>query len=273
MGKQTGLVILRMTALMLVLAHAPLQAQAEPTGENIARAEAIAGEAFDAYSRRDYPRAIVLYRQALDAAPSADIVYNLARIYDTKHKNRQLAIEYYERYRSDPDADPDRMRTANERLAILHELETMAAEGATRVPAAMSGTAAETKAPLPVAPASERREGLSSVQLAGIFIGAAGVASLGVGTAFGLAANSDADIAHDLCDGNACASQRGVDAAKDATRAATISTATFVAGGALLATGLTMLVLGNNAPEERATLQLKPYASPNHLGTQLTGRW
>jgi hypothetical protein len=107
----------------------------------------------------------------------------------------------------------------------------------------------------------------------GIFIGAAGVASLGVGTAFGLAANSDADIAHDLCDGNACTSQRGVDAAKDATRAATISTATFLAGGALLATGLTLLVLGNDAPEEQATLQLTPYASPKHLGTQLTGRW
>lgn len=274
MGKQTGLALAHVVALTLALAHAPLQAQSEPEGGNIARAEAIAAEAFEAYGRRDYSRAIALYRQALDASPSADILYNLARIYDTKQKNRQLAIEYYERYQSDSGADPERVRIANERLAVLRELERVGAEPPPRKTAARSGPAAETTGPLPEPTASQRSEGLSGGQLAGIFIGAAGVAGLGLGAGFGLVANSDAGIAHDLCDGNACSSQRGVDAATDASRAATISTVSFAAGGALVAVGLTLLLVSSDAPEEQHTdLELKPYASLEHLGTQLTGRW
>jgi tetratricopeptide (TPR) repeat protein len=274
MGKQTMLALAHVVALTLALAHAPLRAQSEPEEGTVARAEAIAAEAFEAYSRRDYPRAIALYRQALDASPSADILYNLARIYDTKQKNRQLAIEYYERYRNDSDAEPDRVQIANERLAVLRELERLADEPAARSPAASSGPSAEATGPLPASATSQRSEGLSSGQLVGIFIGAAGVAGLGLGAGFGLAANSDADIAHDLCDGNACTSERGVDAARDAARAATISTVSFIAGGALVAAGLTLLILASDAPEERhARLQLEPYASARHLGAQLAGSW
>ena len=66
-------------------AAGPALAQDEPSSPpDVARAESYAAEAFQAYAEKDYPRAVALYQQALDAAPSADIVYNIARIYDTK---------------------------------------------------------------------------------------------------------------------------------------------------------------------------------------------
>ena len=73
-------------------------AQEEPANSEIARAEAFATEAFEAYERKEYEQAVALYRKALEASPSADIIYNLARIYDSKLKDRQRAVEFYRRY-------------------------------------------------------------------------------------------------------------------------------------------------------------------------------
>src|SRR4051812_29210658 len=80
------------------------QTQEDPA-QNVARAEEYASQAFDAYSQQDYPRAVALYQQALAASASPDIIYNLARIYDLKLKDRALSIEFYERYTADPGAD------------------------------------------------------------------------------------------------------------------------------------------------------------------------
>src|SRR5688500_17715235 len=55
----------------------------EASASDVTLAERYAGEAFEAYRMRDYGRAIALYEQALAAAPSPDIVYNIARVYDT----------------------------------------------------------------------------------------------------------------------------------------------------------------------------------------------
>ena len=74
----------------------------EAGASDVTLAERYAGEAFEAYRVRDYGRAVALYEQALAAAPSPDIVYNIARVYDTGLANRRLAIVYYERYAAAP---------------------------------------------------------------------------------------------------------------------------------------------------------------------------
>ena len=106
--------------------------------------------------------------------------------------------------------------------------------------------------------------------------GVVGLAGIGIGAGFGLSARSDADTAKSLCDGNQCATQRGVDAAEDASRKATISTVSFVAGGALTALGTILLFAGSSdsGPErDSASVQLAPYAGPGSFGTQLSGRF
>lgn len=264
------------TSLICALALTSLAtAQHAPAPTDTARAESLSAEAFDAYRRADYDQAIALYRKAYEALPSADILYNLARIYDTKLKDRALAIEYYERYSNDPEAEPGRREKVEKRLSTLRELEAEAVPStAATQDRSTAATFGQTIAPGAPQTSEPTSGGLSSTQVLGILVGAVGVAAIGVGTGFGLSARADAEIAHELCDGNVCISQRGVDAAEDADRDATISTISCAAGGVLLAGGIALLVFGPRDRErEVAAVRILPYATAGSLGTQLAGRW
>jgi hypothetical protein len=243
---------------------------------DVARAEDYAAQAFEAYSREDYVQAVSLYRVALEAAASPDILYNLARIYDGKLKDRAAAISFYQRYTTDPGADPDRVRIAMQRIAILHEPEGTNPDS-THVPGAAAND--EAKGPTAESGASRKtaekaRSGITGLQIASLLVGSVGVAGVGVGIGFGIDAKTNADVSHDLCTGNLCSTPRGVNAARDASSSARISTIAFVAGGALIAGGVTMLILSSTGSGEReASAQLVPYADRYGGGTQLIGRW
>jgi tetratricopeptide (TPR) repeat protein len=258
---------------MLAIGPQTLAAQeSTPVPSDVSRAESHAAEAFEAYSRDDFETAATLYLQALDAAPSADILYNLARIYDIKLDQRERAIDFYRRYIAAPDADAKRVGIATERLARLREVQP--GDDASRILAARSApdrAAAPAPEPRRSAPAADR--GASGLQVAGIISGAIGLVGIGFGVGFGFDAKSSADRAHDDCDGNNCRTQQGVDAANDAKRAATVSTVSFIAGGALSVLAVTLLVVGSGGSSEReqAGLRLAPYAGPGSAGTTLTG--
>jgi len=264
-------------ALLTTAAGTPSPALAQDAAgfADVSRAENYAAEAFEAYSRKDYQEAVVLYLKALEASPSSDILYNLAKIYDTKLKDRELAMKFYRRYIADPGAEPERVRTANTRLAELRELEVAAAEKP--VPASkppVASTTAEERGERRLPPANDQ-SGLTGLQIAGLATGLVGLGGVAVGAVFGLSAKSDADVANKDCNGNDCSTQHGVDAAKDASSKATISTVAFIAGGALTALGTVLLVTGSRAPAERdsASVRLVPYAGPGSVGTQLSGRF
>jgi tetratricopeptide (TPR) repeat protein len=265
-------------ALLATAAAAPSPAQAEESvvSQDVSRAESYAAEAFEAYSRKDYEEAVVLYLKALEASPSPDILYNLAKIYDTKLKDRDLAMKFYRRYIADPGADPDRVRSANARLAELRELEVAAADQpatAMKPPTSAKPTARERDQRR--LPPPDERGGLTGLQVAGLATGLVGVGGVAVGAVFGLSAKSDADVAHEDCEGNSCSTQRGVDAAEEASSKAMISTMAFAAGGVLTAVGTILLVSASRAPAERdaASVKIGPLAGPTALGTQLSGRF
>ena len=245
-------------------------AQDAAASSDVARAEAFANEAFDAYSRKDFEQAVALYQKALEASPSADIVYNLARIHDTKLKDRKHAIEFYQRYTQDTGADPDRVRAANQRLQELRELEAAANEPP--VKRARPAAAAELNPPPAQSPPPPAASGgLSGVQVAGLISGGVGLAGLGVGIGFGVAAKSDADVAHEMCDGNACSTQEGVEAAEDASREAMVSTIAFIAGGALTVLGVTLLIAGGSGDGEVHAISVRPALSGDLLGAVARG--
>src|SRR6185503_7331387 len=218
-------------------APSPALAQEAADSSDVSRAENYASQAFEAYSRKDYQEAVVLYLKALEAAPSSDVLYNLAKIYDTKLGDRELAMKFYRRYIADPGAEPERVRAANARLAELREAEVAATEKpAQGSKPALAPTAAEDREQKRLPPADDQ-SGLTGMQVAGLATGLVGIGGVVVGTIFGLSAKSDADTAKKDCSGNDCTTQRGVDAAEDASTKATISTVAFVAGGALTALG------------------------------------
>jgi tetratricopeptide (TPR) repeat protein len=234
----------------------------------VARAEDYAAQAYDAYSQQDYASAVSLYRMALDAASSPDIIYNLARIYDTKLKDRPHAMEFYSRYTQDPGADPARAKVAASRLAALQELSRIQS-GAAR-PSTNHAVPARPEAAAPPARTARSSSGVSGLTIASVIIGAIGLGGVGLGVAYGLDAKTKADVSHAMCSGNLCRTSRGVEITRQASNAATLSNIGFIAGGALVATSITLLIIGASRSDEAP---LTAYVAPQGAGAQWNGRF
>jgi len=256
-----GVALAVLVASSLVPARAAADEPSPPDASAVSVSERRAAEAFQAYTKKDYPAAIALYLQAYDAAPSGSILYNIARVYDLKLHDRAHALAFYRRYVADPDAQAELVVVSNQRL---RELST--AEVAPVVRDTTPQTASEA--------VEQRRGGWSGLRWSAVAVGAVGLAGIGIGSGFGLAAMSKADVAKGSCDGNACTSQVGIDAAKNARSLATVSTVGFVAGGALLAAGAALfLSSGERSAERPSPVQLEALATPSAASVQVVGRW
>lgn len=273
-------------ALSLALGLAATDARAQPTAgparaAEVEQAEAYAADAFEAYQRKDYTTAVALYRQAYEAAPTADILFNIARIYDIGLGDRSLAMLFYQDYVVDPEAEDDRIEVAFERIGQLQAAERAAHEPQQTPPP----VAAAAPAPAPAAARARKSPELdaiepsapwTSLRVGGIVAGTVGLVSIGIGAGFGVAALSDASTAREYCDGDVCSSQRGVDAVHSATKSADIATVSFALGGALVAAGGLLLWLDDGPPAPRADsakLEWSPIASESELGVALSGKW
>jgi hypothetical protein len=123
----------------------------------------------------------------------------------------------------------------------------------------------------PLAAAPESHSGRSW----GYAVGGLGIASIAVGSYFGLHAvgqNNDAKL---LCAPANCMSSEGVDLNSQARTSATISTIA-IAGG-LVAVGIgTFLVLtsrSSSAPRPEAAFRLVPLSGPGEVGAGMRGVW
>jgi hypothetical protein len=281
-GSRSRALVLLLSAQALVLV--PIEAHAEPAASaataaraapevDVGAAERYAAEAFAAYGAHEYAHALVLYHQALAAAPSADIAYNIARVYDLGLKDRRQALHWYERYRSEPDAVPGRVQAANRRIAELHAAERASLADVDAIAREFPLDAQDTES---ASSATAARDGLSPLRLAALTVGSVGVVGVGLGVGFGLSARSQTDGWQHDCDGNACSSQRAVDAAETAARRANISTIGLGVGGGLLALGA-LLWLVDRDPEQpadsSARLRLSPAATPSGLSGVVSGRF
>jgi hypothetical protein len=239
-------------------------AQSAPSAARVALAERYAEEAFQAYGRKDYPSAVAFYRKALDSAPSADIVYNLARVYDLGLQDRALAIQFYTRYLGEPGAVESRVEMARQRLAELSAAEQQAPKPSAAPPVLPS-------APPPV---EVDARGGSALPALAITAGALGLVGVGVGVGFGIAAKSRLDVSRRYCHDNSCTTLRGVEAARSAGRAADVATVAFVAGGGLLALGTVLWLVADGEAESRRTsreLDWTPSLAPGEVSLALSG--
>jgi hypothetical protein len=267
----------------------------------VARAEAYASAAFEAYQRKEYVQAVALYEQALSVAPNAALVlYNIARIYDVGLHSRGLAIDYYHRFIAAPGAAPEHILNARARIAELEAAEraavnqTIAMKAAEQPEAARRDGSVPPPAPEPSAgpllpvvtvsaatPPPPRDAAWTSQQVAALGIGGVGVASLGVGVAYLLSARGKSDLWKRDCDGNACSTQRAVDAAQSASRQVTIGSAGLAAGGALVALGGVLWFVdfsggtfsGEKATEGPSAWSLSPVVGRSEVSAAVSGRF
>lgn len=266
---------LRAGALALVLSartwatEEVVAAAPEAAEQRVAEAEALAERAYEAYVARDYATAVALYSHAFERAPSADALFNIARIYDMGLRDRALAISFYRRYLSDPGASPERIVRANVRLAELRLAEQAELTAPPAPEAAPRREASEARAS-----ATEASGGLSGWHVAAIVMGTTGAVATGLGAVYGVTVLSDADRANDDCDGDRCRSQLGIDAARAASRHATLATWGVSVGAGLMASGALLWFLDPSADDApRRDVRVDPVASASELGLALSGSW
>jgi hypothetical protein len=143
-------------------------------------------------------------------------------------------------------------------------LESEAPPAAASATTPKTTTTTATPPPPPPSPGSTQR-------LLGWIAGGVGLASLGTGSVFGLVANSKKNDAASHCSGTQCDST-GISLLNDARTAATFSTITFAAGGALLAGGVVLLLTAPRATSGSG-LVVVPGAAPGFAGLALSGGW
>ncbi len=266
--------------LAIFFAAATLAPAAHAGGPDAATrsAEALANQAYDEHAAGKYPEAIASYLKAYEVSKSGVILFNVATIYDKKLHERELAADYFRRYLRAPDAEPQLVQRANERLATLKqetesEERRRAAIAATPVPivAPPPGPVVPPRSEATVAPDADHASGDGSrpLRAVAVGVGAVGVAGLGASLVLGALAKGKNEDANALCNGTECSSERGVTLAHQAGGLATASTVAFISGVTLVLGGVTMYVV---APKRAtSTVTVVPDVAFSRAGMLVRG--
>jgi tetratricopeptide (TPR) repeat protein len=259
------------TALCVAaLSAMPSTAHAQDGKPASTESDKLSDQAFEAYKRGAYAEAIALYTKAYQASPDGAIIFNIARIYETKLNDQMLAMEYYRRYLYAPDADAELVKRANERLTALKAQVDAQSVMKNQKPAPQTAQPA-TGAPPPGADTAEPQKS-TAVRTIGLVTGAIGIVGLGVGTVAGIMAVNKNNDAGSLCNGNACRSQDALTLTSDARSAASVSTVSFIAGGALLAAGAALFLFAPTVgPAKTGTVA--PLVDRQTAGLSFTMGW
>jgi hypothetical protein len=232
--------------LLFALQLATLSAHAAPD-DATQKGEQLAAQAYELHAAGKEAEAIAAYLKAYEILNAGALLLNVAMIYDRALHERELATNYYRRYVRAPDAEPDLVRKATTRLTALKKESDADTEArnATPVPAPTSTSVAAKTEPRTSgqsgtpAPEPTRDGTLRTMAIVG---SVAGVASIGTSLVLGYLAKKKNDDANAVCNGAACATERGVTLARDSGTFATASTVTFIAGAAVLGGGIALFL-------------------------------
>jgi tetratricopeptide (TPR) repeat protein len=258
--KQAIMLSVALAAVMPHVAHAEPPPATIPS-DRVKQAQGLADQAYDAYQREDWSKAITLYLESYKLAPTADVLFNVASIYDKRIKDKELALEYYRRHNASTDATPELVGKATARISELNRTDKA------------------SKSPAPrEEPRRPQEHSGSSLPVAGLITAGAGVLGLGAGALFGLSAISKHNEAKTAgCSGSTCLDAGGQGSEKDASKDAAKSTIFFIAGGALAATGVTLYLLAPKSKEGSApqaassSVWLAPAVGPSVAGVSVAG--
>ena len=120
-------------------------------------------------------------------------------------------------------------------------------------------------------PVAMHEESRKALRYAGFAAGGLGVVGLGIGTVFGLRAiglNHDSKLG---CDAQSTCDAQSFTSRNDARAAGDVSTVAFVAGGVLLATGATMVLVSRSHATGIAYLRAAPLVTDRDLGVEFGG--
>lgn len=248
------------------------------------RAEAFASDAIQAYRAGEPQLAIELYQLAHEQAPSADILFNLARIHDWALHNRKKAIVLYRRAATEPGAKPGRIAKARVRLLELQAAERQQQEDAQIVAVGPSSKLLVVSAVSRTVADTPEASSVGIGPLSWAF-GAGAVAAATLGVGYGLSALAKTDRARDLCRGNTCESSQGVQAVQQAKQHGNWATGALVSSGIFLGLASWLYFRNYASGQESAALESTSQKSAGqgmqwgadvgsaNVSLQLSGRW
>ena len=252
-----GPVALAALVIASTLSSSPAVAQGRTGAAAVQAPQARAAELFnksaDAYRRGDFQQAVTLLLEARSLDPQPVLLYNLARAYEGLG-NVDAAIDTFTRYL---DEDPK----AADRGAIEQRISTLKRQRDERLTLEKQRDAERTRAdeekaarassPRPAPHPAPRERSLGPYLVSG-----AGVAGIASGVVFGLLASSK----HDGAASASTAQQAAIEQQDTAKTFATVSTVSFIAGGVLVAAGVTWWVIDGMAATKQgagpATLRI-----------------
>ena len=145
-------------------------------------------------------------------------------------------------------------------------------------PAVTAGAAAAASPAAPAPrdePRAVREPSASPLPLVGIVLGGAGVVALGVGAGFALRAKNLDEESRSTggCnpDTGFCETNTGLEANRDARAAGNVATALFIGGGALVAGGVALYLVGSASDASSASLSVSPLVGLRGFGIGARG--
>jgi len=250
-------------AAMLLSPFGRAYADPPTQAERTKQAQVYADQAYVAYQSQDWLKAIAMYIESYKLVASAEVLFNIATLYDKKVGNKQLALDYYERHNGAPDASSELIAKAAARINALRQKEGPK-------PATTDTPVVPVTVTAP--PPSDRRQ---TFRTAGLVTGLLGLAGIGVGIGFGVVAIGKAGEAHAAgCMNNSCPDAASAEKDRSAFTSGTVSTVTLVLGGALAVVGITLVIIAPKKAAKKATrasLQLTPSVGPNSVGLGFSG--
>ncbi len=121
---------------------------------------------------------------------------------------------------------------------------------------------------------AQKTEGVSTLRMVGLIVGGVGVVGVGLGTYFGISAISGKSSTASACPADGCTTTDAYNKRQDAFKAGNLATIAFIAGGALLATGVTLYVVGGpKSSESPVQARLVPAVGPRDAGLLFAGQF
>jgi tetratricopeptide (TPR) repeat protein len=237
-------------------APAPAPGDAKTEDQKKAEARALYEKGLSHYNLGEFDQAIAAFRAAYAISSAPGLLFNIAQSFRLKKDYEQATYFYTTYLRLKPDA-PNRADVEARLQEMQEALEEQKKQpskapigtippdgGTTTTTTTTTTTPTGGTTPAPTAPQGETGVPSQSLITAGYVTGATGAALVITGVIFGSMARSAEKDLNSLSDDQGTWTQEQQDKYDAGKRNNTIAIISFVAGGAAIATGATLFVLG-----------------------------
>ncbi|HLL20810.1 MAG TPA: tetratricopeptide repeat protein [Kofleriaceae bacterium] len=258
--------IVAAVCVSLLVASPVLAQRPTPTPQQKQAAGELTKQAIAKSQAGEHAKAIALYLRAFEIVPLPVLLSNVAAEYQ-KLAKRAEALKYFCMYlEKDPGGQLASFATAQAKAIQIEQGN----EDVTDATVCMEPSPAAKPTTEPAQPTRTLTDRGGALRLTGLAVGAVGLVGLGVGAYYGVKAK---DISDDITNHPTTEMwPEGIQELEDEGQAHENKQIIFmIAGGALVATGVTLYIIGRMRKGTREQVSVVPTATPDSVGLGVVG--